>query len=257
MVAVALGVLTALAGVLVVVHTVQASEVDAAARFRWIRPTSDPQLWQHIQSAFHDELTPDEPKPGQDPLDVYRYKYLQRCGIVGHSALVVVGHQPTKQLTKENEWDVYSSAYNFDLATGQKSAIRQADWMWQWKFRWLARFGPSRVPDVTFNYLTCTECEPDFMFGSFYYDSKGSAWQARSWGDGKQIWWAAKDGLVVDMDLDKDDVISYDCVYGPIDSKASGFQDLCDSMQRSPLQRWRKGANRRPYAALWPVRRTA
>ncbi len=203
------------------------SDRDKAISFRWIQPASDPQLWQQVQSAFHDELAPDEPKPGKDQLDVYRYKYLQRVGIVGRSALVIVGHQPAKGLTKANAWDVYSSAYNFDLATRQISIIEHAEWIWQWKFRRLGTFGPSLVPDVTFNYLTCTECEPDFMFDSFYYDSKQSAWQVRSWGNGKDIWWAASDGLVVDMDLsDKDDVISYDCVYGILNAEAGGFQKL-------------------------------
>lgn len=122
--------------------------------FRWIHPNSDPQLWQQIESAFQDELTPDDAKPGQDKLDVYRYKYLQRVGILNHSALVIIGRRPAKEVTKENEWDEYYSAFNFDLATKQKWTIEHAEVMWKWKFKKLAKFGPSPVPDVTFTFLT-------------------------------------------------------------------------------------------------------
>ena len=59
--------------------------------FQWIHPNSNPELWQQIQSAFHDELAPDELEPGQDELDVYRYKYLQKVGVVNHSVLVILG----------------------------------------------------------------------------------------------------------------------------------------------------------------------
>ena len=195
--------------------------------FRWIHPNSDPKLWQQIECAFQDELTPDDAKPGQDKLDVYQYKYLQRVGILNHSALVIIGRRPAKEVTKENEWDEYYSAFNFDLATKQKSTIEHADVMWKWKFKKLAKFGPSPVPDVTFTFLTCTECEPDVMFASLYYDQTKSTWQVRSWGDGKDLWWTVNNGLVVDFDnIGSGDTISFDCVYGILDLKETGFDDV-------------------------------
>src|SRR5258708_33035418 len=142
---------------------------ETAGTFRWIHPSSAPQLWQQIESAFQDELAPDDARPGQDKLDVYRYKYLQKVGILNHSALVIVGRRPAKEVSKENAWDEYYSAFNFDLATRQKSTIEHAESMWKWKFLKLAKFGPSSVPDVTFTYLTCTECEPDVKLASLYY----------------------------------------------------------------------------------------
>lgn len=200
---------------------------ESASGFRWIHAVSDPQVWQQIQSAFQGELTPDQAKEGQDALDVYQYKYLQMVGILNHSALVIIGYRPTKELSKETSWDEYYSAFNFNLVTRQKSIIKHAEQMWKWKFHRLATFGPSRIPDVTFNYMTCTECEPDFMFASLHYDSASSEWQVRSWGDGQDIWWTAADGLVVDMDLiDKEDIISFDCAYGILESKMPGYQDL-------------------------------
>jgi hypothetical protein len=80
--------------------------------------------------------------------------------------------------------------------------------MWKWKFIKLAKFGPSSVPDITFTYYTCTECEPEVLFASLYFDSSKSAWQIRSWGDGNDPWWTAKEGLVVDMDLAASEEIS-------------------------------------------------
>lgn len=205
-----------------------ATETESdASTFRWIHSASDPQIWEQILTSFNDELVPDEAQQGQSELDVYRYKYLQKVGVVNHSALVIVGHRPAKEVSKANEWDEYSSAFNFDLVTSKKSSIEHAGGLWKWKFIKLAKFGPSSIPDVTFNYLTCTECEPDFMFASLYFDATASAWQIRSWGDGKDPWWTTSDGLVVDMDVNNGgDTFAYECVYGILDLNGNGFQNV-------------------------------
>ena len=209
----------------------QATQLEAkhqtTSTFRWIHPNSDPQVWQQIESAFQDELAPDDAKSGQDNLDVYRYKYLQKVGILGESALVIIGRRPAKEITEENAWDEYHSAFNFDLTTKEKSSIEHAEVMWKWKFKKLTKFGPSPVPDITFTYLTCTECEPDVMFASLYYEETKSAWRVRSWGDGKDLWWTINVGLVVDFDnIHSGDTISFDCVYGILDLKGTGFDDV-------------------------------
>jgi len=217
-------------GLLIIVLSITAlsqTSPEHASTFRWIQPNSDPQIWQQIQSAFQPELAPDVAKQGDDGLDVYRYKYLQRIGVLNHSALVLVGHRPAKHVTKENAWDEYYSAFNFNLVTQQKTSIDHANWMWQWKFSQLAKFGPFHVPDVTFTYLSCTECEPEVIFGSLRYEAAKSVWYVRSWGDGKDIWWATDEGLIVGMDAnDGGDTISYDCVYRILNSARPGFQDL-------------------------------
>jgi hypothetical protein len=208
--------------------TLLETKPETIGTFRWIHPNSDPQLWQQIEAAFQDELTPDDAKPGQDKLDVYCYKYLQKIGVLGHSVLVIIGRRPAKETASENAWDEYYSAFNFDLDTKQKSSIEHADVMWKWKFKKLAKFGPSPVPDVTFTYLTCTECEPYLIFASLYYEEAKSAWRVRSWGDGKDdLWWTVNDGLIVDFDnIGSGDTVSFDCVYGVLDLKGTGFDDL-------------------------------
>jgi hypothetical protein len=141
--------------------------------------------------------------------------------------VVFIGHRPAKKLTTEQEWDQYYSAFNFDTDTHKKAVIEQAATMWKLKFRTLATFGPAPIPDVTFTYLTCTECEPDLVFGALQYDPKKSAWHVRSWGEGKDPWWAATDGLVVGMDVNNGgDTLSFDCVYAAVNSKMTGLNDL-------------------------------
>ena len=207
--------------------TVPQTSIQTPEVFHWVHPASDPRLWEEILQKFNEELTPDQATPETSGIDIYGYKYLQKVGTFEHSALVIVGHRPAKEVSKDNAWNVYYSAFNLDLTTGRKSSIEHAERLWQWKFVRLARFGPTSAPDVTFTYLSCTECEPDSMFSSFYYDAGKSAWQVRPWGDGKDLWWTASDGLVVELDLIGDGNLTFfDCVYGILNPQDPGFQNL-------------------------------
>jgi len=207
--------------------TVPQTSIQTPEVFHWVHPASDPRLWEEILQKFNEELTPDQATPETSGIDIYGYKYLQKVGTFEHSTLVIVGHRPAKEVSKDNAWNVYYSAFNLDLTTGRKSSIEHAERLWQWKFVRLARFGPTSAPDVTFTYLSCTECEPDSMFSSFYYDAGKSAWQLRPWGDGKDLWWTAGDGLVVELDLIGDGNLTFfDCVYGILNSQDLGFQNL-------------------------------
>ncbi|MGC2528996.1 MAG: hypothetical protein WA639_14705 [Candidatus Acidiferrum sp.] len=217
--------------------TAPATTPTTSNSFRWIHENTDPQLWQQLQLAFADELAPDTSTPGQDPLDIYGYKYIQKVGLVNQSALVIIGRRPAKEVAKENAWDEYFSAFSFDFATHKSSPIEHAEVMWIWKFTRLARLGPSSVPDVTFTYYSCTECEPTIVFASFYYDTATSLWQIRSWSDGKDPWWATGDGLVVAADIEaSDETLSFDCVYGILDLKHDGFQNVVERCKEITLK---------------------
>lgn len=101
--------------------------------------------------------------------------------------------------------------------------------MWIWKFNSLAKFGPSREPDVTFNYVSCTECESGFLFGSFSYDDASSAWRVRLWNEGTEFAWALLVGVsqsVYEVASTAGDKASFDCAYGILDSRLPGFQDF-------------------------------
>ena len=212
-------------GSVLATHPQTSAETPEA--FHWVHQASEPKLWEEILQKFNEELTPEQATAEKSAIDTYGYNYLQMAGTFGHSALVIVGHRPAKEVTKDNAWNVYYFAFNLDLTTGQKSSIEHAERLWQWRLVKLARFGPGSAPDVTFTYLSCTECEPDSMFSSFYYDAEKSAWRMRPWGDGKDLWWTAGDGLVVELDLIGDGGTTFfDCVYGILNSQNAEFQNL-------------------------------
>jgi hypothetical protein len=68
--------------------------------FQWVYLSSNPELWHEVQSAFQDELTPDNASEGKDAADVYRYKYLQKIGVVANSAVVIIGHRPASPVSQ-------------------------------------------------------------------------------------------------------------------------------------------------------------
>jgi len=217
--------------------TAPATTPTTSSSFRWVHENTDPQLWQQLHLAFADELAPDTPTPGQDPLDVYGYKYFQKVGLINKSALVIIGRRPAREVAIENAWDEYFSAFNFDLATHEKSPIEHAEVMWIWKFVRLARFGPSSIPDVTFTYYSCTECEAAVVFASLYYDTTKSIWQIRYWSDGKDPWWATPDGLVVDANMvASDQTLSFECIYAILDLKHDGFQNVVERCKEITLK---------------------
>lgn len=222
--------------------------------FRWIHADSDPQLWEQILQKFNEELTPDQATSQKSEVDTYRYKWIQKVGIFNQSALVIIGHRPAKEVTKENAWNVAYSAFSFDVASGKKSSIEHAEWLWQLKFAKLATFGPSSAPDVTFTYLSCTECEPDSMFSAFYYDEAKAAWETRPWGDGKDLWWTAKDGLVTELDIIGDgDLTFFDCVYGILNSQDTRHQNLamrCKEFRETPSGDFRVADNTVLYSLV-------
>lgn len=134
--------------------TIPQTSAKTPAAFHWVQPASDPKVWEEILQKFNEELTPDQAAPEKSGIDVYGYKYLQKVGTFDHSALVIVGHRPAKEVSKDNAWNVYYSAFNLDLTTGRKSSIEHGEVLWQWKFIKLAQFGPTSAPDVTFTYLS-------------------------------------------------------------------------------------------------------
>lgn len=75
----------------------------------------------------------------------YKYKYIYRVGVFKTAALVVIGHR----ITEGDKSGDYFSAFNYDMRTGAKSAIEDADVLSEWKFIKLAQFQPSVTPDVT------------------------------------------------------------------------------------------------------------
>lgn len=195
--------------------------------FHWITQNSDPLFWKQIQNSFREELKADEPSTGKDELDIYTQKTIEKVGVLGHAAFVIVNHRPSQQLFRKNSWDEYSTAYNFDANSRQHSTIPSAEWMWQWKPMRLAKFGPSQIPDLVFTFFDCTECEANQVLSSLRYDAKTENWEVRFWGDGKDPWWATESGVSVYVNVkDGGDLNSFDCAYGILDLDGNGFDDV-------------------------------
>ena len=92
-----------------------------------VHQASDPNLWEEVLQEFKAELTPDQVTPGTSAIDIYGYKYLEMVGVIDHSALVIVGQRPAKEVSKDNAWNVYYSAFSLDLATRRKTSIERTE----------------------------------------------------------------------------------------------------------------------------------
>jgi hypothetical protein len=217
--------------------TIAQSTPDLGNTFRWIHQDSDPQLWQQIEYAFREELAPDQPKADDNPMDVYQYKFFQKIGVVNHSALVIIGHRQTKELTRLTAYSQYWSALNFDLTSHQKTRIEHTEVMYGWKLLKLAKFGPSSIPDVTFAYETCTECDGVSLFFSLYFQQEKSGWALRPWASTTSSLLPPDNGLVINAPPDDEGILSSDCIFRILDARDNGFQKVairCKEVDETP-----------------------
>ncbi len=198
--------------------------------FRWIDEQNNRVAWAKLRTAFRKELKPDAADATGS--DTYRFKYLHRVGVLGDSALVIIGHRIEEHLKRNELGSEDFLAFNYDFATGTISKILNPEdgnplAMFQWKLVNMAHLEPSAAPDVIFTYLTCWECEPEKMLSSFLYDSPTRKWQVRRWGNGKPYWWMTPMGLVLAEDVqDTDTTLSFDCQFGLKDFDGDGFDDV-------------------------------
>ena len=104
------------------------ANAQSANGFRWLSSTTDAATWARIQAAFQSELKPDAGNSNGGP--AFQFKFLERVGVVGHSALVVVGHKTAKTPAEGDEVERFSSAFSYDLKTGTITKIELAQRMW-------------------------------------------------------------------------------------------------------------------------------
>lgn len=183
--------------------------------FQWLDAHRDSGDWDRIHLAFRQELKPDVPNNINGGVVAYKYKYIYRVGLFKTAALVIIGHRQTEEAKSGD----YFSAFNYDMRTGSKSAIEDADGLWEWKFVKLAQFEPSITPDVAFTYVSCTECEEQTFVASFRYDSAQNRWELRKWGYDKHL-------LVAETPEPDDEVVSFGCLHKIDDRNADGFDDV-------------------------------
>lgn len=142
-------------------------------------------MWNEVTAAFHQELIPDPPAvDANNSADAYTRKQITRMARCGDAVLVVL--EKSTEVEEQQGWNRLFELYNFNLSTHAKSDI-EAKWpFWLWKFRQLAHFENGPAPDITFEAMSCTECEPAILLSSLRFDSKNQKWELRQWPKGEE-----------------------------------------------------------------------
>ena len=200
---------------------VLAAEPAPEDAFRWLDPGADTPLLRQVESAFRKELKPDDPAATAAQGEVPAlWRFVDRVGLVGSHALVLVGNQETRGDVDGARFD----AWNLDLATGRKERIRTGDALFQWHFRGLASFEPSAVPDVVFQYHDCWECESTLSLASFRFDERDGRWHPRCWLHfGKEVDFVE---ILKATRYDEDDDVRYEFRHAVRDVTGDGFADV-------------------------------
>lgn len=192
-----------------------AQEVPASpTAFRWLNVAKDAALYERIKAAFAEELKPDDPEKVK-PVVAELYKRISRIGVFETSALVLIAERETSTSTYGDYFQVFS----YDLKSGKKTPSEKG--FMKWRFKKLVRFDASKIPDIVFTYLSCTECEADFLLGSFRFDSTDATWKTRSWGEKADAILIGSDYSVGTEEDSKDD-----CLFKFADFNGDGFDDL-------------------------------
>jgi hypothetical protein len=189
----------------------------SSTAFHWLNSSKDATLFEHIKTAFADELKPDDPEKVK-PVVAQEYKWISRVGVFETSALVLIGERETRTSTYGN----YFVAFNYDLKSGEKTPLTPFNkGFMEWKFKKLVRFDSSRTPDIVFAHSSCTECEADYLLSSFRLDSTEAKWKVRTWSENATEILIGSDYSVGTEQDSKDD-----CLLKFADFNGDGFDDL-------------------------------
>ena len=182
--------------------------------FHWLDAAKDAPLFERIRAAFAEELRPDDPEKVK-PVVAELYKKISRIGVFETSALVLIAERETST----SAYGDYFQVFSYDLRSGKKTLSEKG--FMKWRFKKLVRFDSSKIPDIVFTYLSCTECEADFLLGSFRFDSTDATWKIRSWGEKDDAILIGSDYSVGTEQDSKDD-----CLFKFADFNGDGFDDL-------------------------------
>ena len=198
---------------------VKTPQVAAATsrKLESVTPT-DAEVWTEILNGFQNELQPDklDSQPGYAP---YTRKHIERVWRVGDAELVLLEKQTENK--DDQDWNRLFELYNYNSRTKKKSQIT-AKWpFWLWEFRQLSHFESGSVPDITFQTMSCTECEPEIIVSSVQFDESSGKWRLRKWLDNAE-------GVVVgDTDVGVDgDVEEYMALDGIADFRKNGRDEI-------------------------------
>jgi hypothetical protein len=189
----------------------------SSTAFHWLNSSKDATLFEHIKTAFADELKPDDPEKVK-PVVAQEYKWISRVGVFETSALVLIGERETRTSTYGN----YFVAFNYDLKSGEKTSLTPPNkGFMQWRFKRLVRFDSSSAPDIVFTHPSCIACEADYLLSSFRLDSTEAKWKVRTWVENRTEIVIGSDYSVEAEENSKDD-----CLFKFADFNGDGFDDL-------------------------------
>ncbi len=197
------------------------ARAQSANAVRWVTEKESSTLWATIRTNFHDELQPDDPVKVA-PVVAYSYKYIYRVATYGKSDLVIVGHLETRH----SKYPGYYSAFNYDVASNVRTAIKGAEVFSEFKFVNFVRLGPTSPSDIVFTWMTCTECEASQILSSFHFDADTREWVLRGWQANRDIWWTSEAGPVIWADISASDTISFVCLYGFVKNNGAVFYGI-------------------------------
>jgi hypothetical protein len=189
----------------------------SSTTFHWLSSGKDEALLERLKTAFSDELKPDDPEKVK-PVVAQEYKWISRVGIFETSALVLIGERETRA----SRYHDYFVAFNYDLKSGEKTSLTSFnEGFVYWKFEKLIRFDSSRTPDIVFTHPSCTECEADYLLGSFRFDSTDAKWKVRKWSE------KSTEILIgSDYSVGTEEDSKYECLFKFADFNGDGFDDL-------------------------------
>jgi len=191
-------------------------------QFRWLDSSRDSEVWNRVQTAFGQELEPDDPAKLKPHQAAYKYKYLNQIGVFRDAALVIVRHR----LIETDPYDDWFNSYSYDRRSGIKKEIffepRNESWdsdgLYGFNIVKLAQFEQSVTPDVVFTYADCTECEEGHFLASFKYDSD-KGWTARQWDNKMSL-------LLMETPTPDDNALSFDYLFKIKDWNGDGLDEV-------------------------------
>jgi hypothetical protein len=222
----------------VILAVLTACAAAQQSEFRWLNANADSDVLERVQTAFSSELAPDQdPQSRTLPMTV---KFIERVGLRGNSALVILGE-------KESKTDPFTAfrAFTIDLQTKAKWPVRSAgvEWFWMWRVEKVTHLTSADDTDIVFQFLSCTECEWTRFLAAIHYTVNTGTWELREWSkeDGA--------GLMIGSDIQygDDGYYYYDCLHAIADVTGDGLDDVAircrESVQpdpEKPLKRVRR-----------------
>lgn len=189
-------------------------------KFEWVDSKQQAATWSEVAASFRQELVPDP--PAADPnnsMDSYTRKQIMRMARCGDAVIVVL--EKSTEIKDQQDWNRLYELYSYNFSTKEKSSI-EAKWpFWMWKFDELAHFEDGPAPDITFEAMSCTECEPAILLSSLRLNSKSQKWELRQWSKGDVGIEVADAAVGIDGNVEE-----YSTVSGIGDFDGKGYDEV-------------------------------